>query len=45
MIDENMKAILIKTSTLGLYPDRHLGKYLHEVLPDLLELVCIFYLT
>ncbi|XP_065362972.1 uncharacterized protein LOC135956411 [Calliphora vicina] len=38
MIDCQVHAILIKVATLGLVPDRHLGKSLREIQPHLLKM-------
>ncbi|KAM7346834.1 uncharacterized protein ACRADG_006603 [Cochliomyia hominivorax] len=38
MIDCHVHAILIKVATLGLVPDRHLGKSLREIQPHLLKM-------
>uniref|UniRef100_A0A5S6R2A3 Diphthine--ammonia ligase n=1 Tax=Trichuris muris TaxID=70415 RepID=A0A5S6R2A3_TRIMR len=38
MLDAGMRAILVKTSSLGLDPFVHLGKELNEMLPHFLEL-------
>ena len=41
MIFSGMQAILIKVAALGLEPEKHLGKSLQDVQPDLLKLVYI----
>jgi len=41
MICSGMQAILIKVAALGLEPEKHLGKSLQDVQPDLLKLVYI----
>ncbi|XP_046802087.1 uncharacterized protein LOC111689730 [Lucilia cuprina] len=38
MIDCQVHAILIKVATLGLVPDRHLGKSLREIQPHLIKM-------
>lgn len=38
MIDCKVHAIIIKVASLGLYPDRHLGKSLREIQPHLLKM-------
>lgn len=35
MIDNDVNSIIIKVATLGLVPDRHLGKTLRELQPHL----------
>ncbi|KAM6130901.1 diphthine--ammonia ligase isoform 2-T2 [Pterocles gutturalis] len=38
MISSNIQAIIIKVAAFGLDPDKHLGKTLDQIEPDLLEL-------
>lgn len=38
MIDCQVQAIIIKVASLGLVPDRHLGKSLREIQPHLLKM-------
>ena len=41
MIDNNIEAIIIKTSSFGLDPAKHLGKTIKELYPYFLKLVSI----
>ena len=38
MMECGMNAILIKVAALGLHPDKHLGKSLHDLRPELIRL-------
>ncbi|GAB0092807.1 diphthine--ammonia ligase [Sergentomyia squamirostris] len=38
MIDSGMEAILIKVATLGLTPEKHLGKTIREIQPEMIKL-------
>lgn len=38
MIESGLDAILIKVATLGLTPEKHLGKHLYEIHPHLVEM-------
>ena len=37
--DVEIEAILIKVSSMGLRPDKHLGMRLNEIYPEMLKLV------
>lgn len=39
MIDSEMEAILVKVASIGLHPQRHLGKTIAELQPQLMMLV------
>ena len=41
MIDNNLEAIIIKTSSMGLDPSKHLGKTIKDLYPYFLKLVTI----
>lgn len=40
MISSGMEAILIKVASMGLSPEKHLGRTIKELLPELRRLVC-----
>ncbi len=42
MIDCGINAIIIKTASLGLDPDIHLGQTIAEIKPHLVKSVCLF---
>jgi diphthine-ammonia ligase len=43
MIDSHIDAIIIKVATMGLEPNKHLGKTISEMYPHLLKIVSISY--